>query len=498
MVRTSKLAALGRRNREQESLGWLHQAIAQNEKPVKLLTMPFVEWCEMLNIKTPEGLQPFTLFDWQRKTSELITGENKAKGRQVVVLSSRQTGKTSLFLALSGYLAQSISHFTGVVIHKTGTDSGLLARRLKRFLGGIKPDPDNLSLMGFSSGAFLHFRSSNPNRGEEGAEQCGRGLESVDITIIEESGHTANLKEVLGVVGPAMTWGNPKLSILIGTAGSKASHYYSLLAESAGGEERLEALLEGIRQGSEQPFQVLNREGPGPIGVISNWRCIPEFAAEPDFLARVQQELNLSDSQIASEYEMVFSSAVDSAVFDFGLVMAAQAEMQPYSHSADDVVYLGIDPAGQGKDFAVAIALKVEHQGGKEIYNVVQTYRKRTGTSEQHLSAVAGMIEELEPICVAVEKNSMGQVWLENLSGLSLPGQIEGFNTTASSKPVLISRLQIALERGVLRIPKSSPIASELLAYRRDDGGKLAAGGNGHDDCVIALALALHAGRFNQ
>ena len=118
-----------------------------------------------------------------------------------------------MFLALAGYLAQAVSHFTGVIIHKTGTDSGLLARRLKRFLGGVKPEPDNLSLLGFSSGAFLHFRSSNPNRGEEGAEQCGRGLESVDITIIEESGHTANLKEVLGVVGPAMTWGNPKLSI---------------------------------------------------------------------------------------------------------------------------------------------------------------------------------------------------------------------------------------------------------------------------------------------
>ena len=128
------------------------------------------------------------------------------------------------------------------------------------------------------------------------------------------------------MIGPALTWGNPKLSILIGTAGSKASHYYHLLAEAAGGAERLEALLEGIRQGTEQPFQILNREGPGPIAVISNWRCIPEFAKEPDFLGRVQQELNLSDSQIASEYEMKFSAAVDSAVFGFESIMGAQIE----------------------------------------------------------------------------------------------------------------------------------------------------------------------------
>ena len=78
--------------------------------------------------------------------------------------------------------------------------------------------------------------------------------------IIEESGHTANLADVLRCVGPAMTWGNPKISILIGTAGTKTSHYYSLLAEAAGGAEKLEALLEGIRQGTEKPFQISQQE----------------------------------------------------------------------------------------------------------------------------------------------------------------------------------------------------------------------------------------------
>ena len=360
-----------------------------------------------------------------------------------------------MFLALAGYLAQAVSHFTGVIIHKTGTDSGLLARRLKRFLGGVKPEPDNLSLLGFSSGAFLHFRSSNPNRGEEGAEQCGRGLESVDITIIEESGHTANLKEVLGVVGPAMTWGNPKLSILIGTAGSKQSYYYSLLAESAGGTERLENLLEGIRQGTEEPFQILNREGPGPIGVISNWRCIPEFAAEPNFLGRVQQELNLSDSQIASEYEMVFSSSVDSAVFDFGLVMAAIDEGGLYEPVKHSVIYIGVDPAGQGKDFAVAIALDVEeNEKGETIYTVCQMYRKRLGVSEQHLNAVAQMVKKLDAIATAIETNSMGQLWVENIAGMKYTKNILGVATTKASKPVLIGRLQMALESEGFTNPK--------------------------------------------
>ena len=267
-MKSKKLLRLGRRKRFEPELDWIDSRRAELEQlsdddDGDLLTEPFDEWCESLKIKTPDGLAPFELFEWQKETAKLITGEARANGRQIVVLSSRQTGKTSLFLALGGYLAQAISHFTGVIIHKTGTDAGLLARRLKRFLGGVKPEPDNLSLLGFSNGAFLHFRSSNPGRGAEGAEATGRGLESVDLTIIEESGHTSNLADVLGVVGPAMTWGNPKLSVLIGTAGTKTSHYYSLLSESAGGAEKLEALLEGIRQGTEKPFQILNREAQG-------------------------------------------------------------------------------------------------------------------------------------------------------------------------------------------------------------------------------------------
>jgi len=499
-MKSKSLLKIAQRNRAQSQVSYLQKcaAAAQPEEIVSdLLEQPFPEWCETLKIKTPDGLAPFELFDWQRQTAELLTGPTRATGRQIVVLSSRQTGKTSMFLALAGHQAQANAHFQGVIIHKTGTDSGLLARRLKRFLGGVKPEPDNLSLLGFDTGAFLHFRSSNPNRGEEGAEQCGRGLESVDIVIVEESGHTSNLADVLGVIGPAMTWGNPKLSILIGTAGSKASHYYELLSKAAGGSDKFEALLEGIRRGTEQPFQILNREGPGPIAVISNWRCIPEFAAEPDFLGRVQEELNLSDAQIASEYEMVFSSAVDSAVFDFGLVMAAQTELEPYEHSNANVVYIGVDPAGQGKDFAVAIALQKTEEEGQQIYTVVRMYRKRTGVSEQHLSAVADMVSALDPIVTTIETNSMGQLWLEHLGGLGFSCPIDGFATTTKSKPVLIGRLQIALEKGVLRIPKG-PIVDELLAFRRNDNGRMEAGGNAHDDCVVALALALHSAGFNQ
>ena len=468
-------------------------------EPVPLLEMPFIEWCKSLRIKTPEGLQPFELFEWQEETSELFTGEHAVKGRQIIVLSSRQTGKTSLFLALGSYFSLSREQFTGFFIHKTLKDSGQLARRVKAFISDVKLKSDSLSLLEFPTDSQLQFRSSNPTRGQEGAESCGRGAPSVDLYCVEEAAFTQNLKAVIGVIGPAMTWGNPKLSVLISTAGSKQSHYYRLLAASAGGEEKLEALLEGIRQGTEKPFQILNREGPGPIGVISNWRCVPEFAAEKAFLERIQAELNLSNEQIASEFEMISSSSVDAAAFNYGLVMAAQDEtLGHYEHKPGDVLFFGLDCCGIGRDFACCLVLSIEDdETGQEIYTVRKMYRKRTGTAEQHLSAIDQMILDLKPIGATVEKNSMGQVWLENLAGRGHSCHIEGFSTSQTSKQVLIGRLQIALEKGVLRIPKGV-IIDELLAYRRTDSGKLEAGGNAHDDTVIALALALHSAGFNR
>lgn len=495
-MKSKKLMSLGRRKALSPTITWIEETrtVFAQRSDSELLTLPFAEWCKSLRIKTPKGLQPFTLFDWQSETAPLIVGEAVMEGRTIVLLSSRQTGKTSMFLALGAYMAQATGQHTSVFIHKTGKDSGLLARRLKRFLSGLKLRTDSLSLLEFFNNSMIHFRSSNPTRGAEGAEGAGRGLDSVDVVIVEESGHTANLAAVQGVIGPALTWGNPKISVLIGTAGSKLSRYYSLLAESAGGETQLEALLEGIRQGTEKPFQILNRDGTGPIGVISNWRCIPEFAAESNFLARVQQELNLSDAQIASEYEMVFSSSVDSAVFDFGLVMAAQStDIKPYEEGERSRRYVGVDPAGQGKDYAVAVVLRKEG----DTYEACEMYRRRTGTSEQHLAKISDLIRKVKPSRAVVEKNSMGQVWLENLAGLSLGCKIDGFSTSQPSKEVLIGRLQIALEKGELRIPKGV-IVDELLAFRRDDRGKLGATGSAHDDTVMALALALNAASYNE
>lgn len=461
----------------------------------ELLDVPFIDWCKSLQIKTDKGAVPFELFDWQESFAELITGESALIRRPIALLSSRQTGKTSLLLALASYLAQARRQFTCVVIHRTTSDAYLLCKRLKRTLSGVPLKTENLSLLEFANtDSMIHFRSSNPGA-NDGAEQVGRGLESVDLVIVEEASHTANLKEVIGVIAPALTWSNMGVVCFVGTAGSKLSYYYESLCKSAGSADRLERTLKAVRKSAIAPFQVLDN-GEGPVGVITNWRAIDKFKNEPDFIGRVQKEFNLSDEQIASEYELIFGSGGDASVFDFQLVQsAAIGELDGDEINKGGIFFAGVDPAAQGGDYTVCIVL--EDVRGK--LRVAQMYRKKKGTSEQHLACISDLLAAYNPLVTLVESNSIGALYLENLASVNNRLVVEGHHTSQQSKEVLIGKINLALEQRSIAFP-AGPIREELLSFRRTGANmqKLEAAQGANDDTVIALGLALSAAKFGK
>lgn len=392
------------------------------------------------------------------------------------------------------YLALSRQQFSGLLIHRTTADAHLLCRRVKKFLPqGTRLLSDSLSLLEFAeTQSMLYFRSSNPKLGAEGAEQTGRGLESIDLALVEEASHTANLKDVVGVVAPTMTWGHPGNLVFVGTAGSKQSYYYQHLGKAAEGDNALEVLLAGIRAGKTLPYQELIAP-TGQIGVVTNWRAIDRFKNEPDFLGRVKKEFDLSDEQIASEYELHFDSSADSAVFDFADVQRSiGGDLEPPNKK--DVYFAGIDPSAQGKDYCVCVVLRQLDKG----FQVVRLYRRRKQPSEVHLNTIADIIKRYDPVQTVCETNSIGQLYLESLASVCTAQSIEGFHTSQPSKEAAVGRSILALERGELKIPPGSPIIQELLSFRRTETGKLEAGGSAHDDCVIALALALTAAEYGK
>lgn len=98
------------------------------------------------------------------------------------------------------------------------------------------------------------------------------------------------------------------------------------------------------------------------------------------------------------------------------------------------------------------------------------------------------------------ERNSIGEPNIEVLRNEGMPiilgmdGQY-GFNTTATSKPLLIEGLALAIERREIQIPREYAI--EMMAYEIEmsKSGKptWSAPTGQHDDKVISLALAYYA-----
>ena len=107
---------------------------------------------------------------------------------------------------------------------------------------------------------------------------------------------------------------------------------------------------------------------------------------------------------------------------------------------------------------------------------------------------LAALADRWRPEAIWAEANSIGGPNIEALQAEGLP--VLPFTTTASSKGPLIEALALALERDELAILRDSALLDELGAYRleRLPSGRFrySAPPGGHDDCVIALALAWH------
>lgn len=110
------------------------------------------------------------------------------------------------------------------------------------------------------------------------------------------------------------------------------------------------------------------------------------------------------------------------------------------------------------------------------------------------------MINRWQPVYTLVEENSIG---VPNIEELHRDGiAVDSFQTTGISKPPLIEQLSVAIEKGQISIIPDPVLLNELNAYsmKRTATGKwqYEAPSGGHDDTVIALALAYEAALRNQ
>lgn len=212
-----------------------------------------------------------------------------------------------------------------------------------------------------------------------------------------------------------------------------------------------------------------------------SWRM--PSAANP-FIAAEEIESARRDMparQFAEEYEAAFLSNSG------GVFQNIQNCVKSPPKIAQEPLCFGVD-WGRMHDYTVIAVMGME---SKQLYELARF--NQIGWAQQR-ERLKRMARRWQPQLILAEANSIGGPNIEALSAEGLP--MRAFTTTAPSKRLLIDGLALAIESGAIALLDDPVLLGELGAYemRRGANGDFQYGApsGGHDDTVMALALALH------
>lgn len=438
-------------------------------------------WREFVHqcwIRTTGGMKTFSPYAWQESLANHLTIN---KPRSLALAKSRQVGASQFLLSYIAWRALYESGFLGVILARTQSDAWQLGRRL-RLLLETSPYSSAISENALSHLSFVN-RSSIILRSHH--VESTRGLDGVAVLVIDEAAFCPDLAALLEAAIPSQAVAADPVVILASTPNGAAGRYFDLISATLP-PGRLEAAVEEVKA-TAPGFSITQAGGRGYDVVLVHWSSVFKNEA---FLEEVRASSGLSEAAIAQEYELSFEVS-EEAVFD--MVTVREATGGQWEEPEPGQVYrIGVDPASTGADFVAVSVVKLDELSG--LYRLVHLYRRRSGSTEVHINRIVDLIEKYRPLDLVCESNAMGSAWIDAIAKLSGTCRVAGFATTASSKPALIGRLQIFLERRQLRIPDSIVI-QELLSYRNVEGSMQAASGS-HDDTVISLALAMQKCRY--
>lgn len=246
------------------------------------------------------------------------------------------------------------------------------------------------------------------------------------------------------------------------------------------------ALFIGTPKGKNWFWQIYQR-GLDPLE--PSWESWRKPSIDNPFLPPGEVEdakQDLPELTFEQEYEAVFTD--DGGAVFRGVTKCTQ---EPPRESGN--VVFGVD-WGRHNDYTVIVALDRNTNRMLEIdrFNQINWSLQR--------GRLSAMSKRWEPRLILAEANSIGEPNIEILKSEGLP--IEGFQTTASSKPPLIDALALAIENQEIGLLDDPVLISELQAYEME---RLPSGSfrynapeGGHDDTVIATALAWWAVIYRQ
>jgi hypothetical protein len=379
--------------------------------------------------------------------------------------------------------------FLGVVLSKTQSDTSNIARRVRASAESvpqlIKLETQNLTDLVFSGGGRILFRPSSPH--------AVRGIDSLTVCFLDEAAFLDDLllESIWLAAIPAMEMvGKDARIILQSTPFGRAGFFFNRFIANNGNKDVFEE-IDSVREGGSNGYKFwVDENGWGKH--LIHWRAHPIYGSDNNYIENICKVKQISESSARQEYDLEFSTT-ELNIFPAEIVHACisgtwEAPNSKHPH------YIACDCSTTGNDYTVAIVFKFVDN----ILHVVHMYRQRKRTLDYNIDSISKLIREYQPIAVAVERNGVGAVFIEQLVKANPQVRIDPFLTTRESKRESMTRLLFALENRLVKFP-ACVIADELKAFQRN-GSKMEAGTGFHDDTVISLAAGVSISpiKFNE
>ncbi len=457
--------------------------VTRSQQKVSSAPVPsrWEDFARLCTIRSGGEMRQFVPYPYQRLLIDLAQ-----KYPNILILKSRQLGITQALTAKFLHDACLSPAASSILFMRNGEDASAISRRTRQMLTSIseyaKATNDNVGYLKIADGGDLYFKNSS--------RQGSRSLDSITGMLFDESAFIENIEEIYAASSPSSALSQGKIQkFIVSTPSARNGWYWNKLNENNGNID-IEQLAIDVADGK------ISGEIPGTYHfvdrakcckLILHWKAHPVYREIPNYLQYRLEQDGTDWETVLREYDLRF---VDSAVSIFDANLVALNAIGSYEQDRDNSAcyFIGVDPNFGGNDFCTAPVLKWDGQ----VFNVVDCYRKRKETSDYHLYHIRETIEKWQPERVGVETNGGGKIYLEQLTKWFPNIEFIDIRTSESSKPVMISRLRLALEREAFIFPANSPLKDELLTFRQQ-GKRLEAAPGKHDDYVMGSAIALTA-----
>ena len=313
-----------------------------------------------------------------------------------------------------------------------------------------------------------------------------RGLWAHRI-IVDEAAHVPDrvLREVL----PPMLADKGGEFVLASSPNGRRSAFYALFARGQVPTSVQTSASDGITYQSFQCPTTDNKAHLDRAWLLSQREDMGEALYAQEF-----------EAQFLNDFGMVFrEDEIVAAIADISGVRIERTEV--LSDPVPGHYYVvGVD-WGRKWDYTVVVVLDTETLPAK----LVHLSRWRGTGWETQAADTAAIVARFRPRRVLADGNSIGDPIAEMLDtqirkqmpSAAYRPTVERFTFGAESKQRLIDRLNVGLAARALQFPPHKALLNELRCFEYAPGGpgrlKMAAASGGHDDCVIALALAYYA-----